>query len=153
MPFEIGDLYPRTGDHFSQIDYRKPIYKNESNKRIFGVCSGIADYLEVSAFSVRLVTLLSLFIFGPFTFWAYIICFFVFDPDPNTTPKARQQRRMHRRQARAERKERRAERKAARRTRKSYVNEAHREDEIDEDVSLSRVPDLVAEDRLALGGR
>lgn len=117
------------GDHFSKIDYRKPIYKNESNKRIWGVCSGIADYLEVSAFSVRLVTLLSLFIFGPFTFWAYIICCFVFDPDPNTTPKARQQHRMHRRQAKAERKERRAQRKAARRTRKSYVNEAHRDDD------------------------
>lgn len=90
----------KTAEHFRQLNYRKPIYKNTRNKRIAGVCSGIADYLEVSAFSVRLVTLLSLFVFGPFTFWAYLICMFVFDPDPYAEPSDRSARRSARRQAR-----------------------------------------------------
>jgi phage shock protein PspC (stress-responsive transcriptional regulator) len=105
-----------TAEHFKQLDYHKAIYKNERNKRIAGVCSGIADYFEVSAFAIRSVTLFSLFIFGPFTFWAYIICIFVFESDPHVTPTSRQERR-------ANRKQRKAERKARRRNRKSYVNE------------------------------
>ena len=117
----------KTADHFRRLNYRKPIYKNLSSKRIAGVCSGIADYLEVSAFSVRLATLLSLFIFGPFTFWAYIICMFVFDPDPDTVDASRYTRKMRRKEARAERRERRAQRRDARwarrhGVRKSYVN-------------------------------
>ncbi len=74
----------KTTDHFKKIDYRKPIYKNMKKKRIAGVCAGLADYLEVSPLLVRVVTLGSLFILGPFTFWAYIICIFVLEPDPAT---------------------------------------------------------------------
>ena len=118
----------KTADHFRQLNYRKPVYKNLSNKRIAGVCSGIADYVEVSAFSVRLVTLLSLFIFGPFTFWAYIICMFVFDPDPDTLDTERNLKRMRRREARSAKRQRRAQRRDARwarrhGVRKSYANE------------------------------
>ena len=68
-----------TADYLKKLNYRKPIYKNERNKRIAGVCSGIADYFEVSAFAVRAVTLFSLFLFGPFTFWAYICLLYTSD--------------------------------------------------------------------------
>ena len=114
----------KTADHFRRLNYRKPIYKNLSNKRIAGVCSGIADYLEVGTFSVRLATLLSLFIFGPFTFLAYIICMFVFDPDPDTVDPSRYARRMRRKEARAARRAQRRDARWARRhgVRKSYVN-------------------------------
>ena len=74
----------KTTDHFKKINYRKPIYRNMAKKRISGVCAGLADYLEVSPLIVRVVTLGSLFILGPFTFWAYIICIFVLEPDPAT---------------------------------------------------------------------
>lgn len=113
----------KTAEHFRQLNYRKPIYKNTRNKRIAGVCAGIADYLEVSAFSVRLVALISLFIFGPFAFWAYIICMFVFDPDPYAEPSERAARRAARRQARHERRE--ARRARHRHPPKSYVNEEY----------------------------
>ena len=105
-----------TAEHFKQLDYRKPIYKNMRNKRIAGVCSGIADYFEVSAFAIRAVTLFSLIVFGPFTFWAYIICLFVFEADPHAPTSARQERR-------ARRKQRKAERRARRKNRNSYVSE------------------------------
>jgi len=117
-------------EHFRQLDYRKPVYRNERNKRIAGVCSGIADYLEVSAFSVRAVTLLSLFVFGPFTFWAYIICWFVFDRDPLMDNGDQQEQRRHKRRRREERRRRHAhkrEQKYARHrekaVRKGYLNE------------------------------
>jgi phage shock protein PspC (stress-responsive transcriptional regulator) len=126
----------KTADHFKQLDYRKPIYRNERNKRIAGVCSGIADYFEVSAFAVRAVTLFSLFLFGPFTFWAYIICIFVFEPDPHVTPSSRQERR-------ARRKQRRQERRARRRSRrKSYVNEDY--EQFAEDVANEAYAEVAA---------
>ena len=134
-PEKVQDYFSNApnAEHFRKLNYRKPIYRNERDKKIAGVCAGIADYLEVSAFSVRLVTLLSLFIFGPFTFWAYVICWFVFDPDPyGPDPDAydaKMQRRERRRRRRAERRARRQERREASRTRKSYVNE-----ELDEDI-------------------
>ncbi len=112
-----------TAEHFRELDYRKPIYKNERNKKIAGVCSGIADYFEVSAFAVRAVTLISLFIFGPFTFWAYIICIFAFDPDPYMTPENRMKMRSNKHQHKASWKQKRAERRARRKNRKSYRNE------------------------------
>lgn len=132
-PDRIRDYFIASGpaEHFRRIDYRKPIYRSRSNRRVAGVCAGIADYLEVSSFSVRLVTLLSFFFLGPFTFWAYIICWFVIEPEPwsedyDVAPSSRRQRRAARRARREEQRaaarQRRAERHYARNVRKGYVN-------------------------------
>lgn len=122
-PDKMKDYFANasTAEHFRQLNYRKPIYKNSRNKRIAGVCAGIADYLEVSTFSVRLVALISLFVFGPFTFWAYVICAFAFDPDPYAEPSDRSTRREARRQAKRERRE--ARHARYHRPPNSYVNE------------------------------
>lgn len=101
-------------EHFRALHYRNPICKNTREKKIAGVCAGLADYLEISPFSVRLFTLLSLIIFGPFTFWAYVICWLVFEPDPDMADQGRYQRIMERRARRTERRQRRHERRAAR---------------------------------------
>ena len=124
-PEKVQDYFSSapTAEHFRKLNYRKPIYRNERNKRIAGVCSGIADYLEVSAFSVRAVTLGSMFIFGPFTFWAYVICWFVFDPDPYIDDGERYEKKMQSRQRRAQRRAERDARRKARKVRKSYANE------------------------------
>ncbi|PCH60463.1 MAG: hypothetical protein COC19_05925 [SAR86 cluster bacterium] len=89
-----------TAEHFRKLNYRRPIYKNRSNKRIAGVCSGIADYLDISPFVVRILTLGSLFIAGPFVVLAYIVCMFAFDPDPSAPLSNRQMRRQRRREKR-----------------------------------------------------
>jgi len=68
--------------HLKNLDYRRPLYRNMRNKRIAGVCSGLADYLEVSPFTVRCVTLLSAFILGPYVVLAYGVCWFVMEPNP-----------------------------------------------------------------------
>lgn len=71
-----------TAQHFKRIDYRRPLYRNPDNAKIAGVCSGIADYLNISPLIVRVVTLLSLFIMGAVTFWAYVVCWIVLDKKP-----------------------------------------------------------------------
>jgi len=72
----------QTAQHFKRIDYRRPLYRNHRQGKIAGVCSGIAEYLNISPFIVRVVTLLSLFMFGAVTFWAYIVCWIVLDKKP-----------------------------------------------------------------------
>lgn len=113
-----------TAEHLRRIDYRKGLYRNERNKRIAGVCSGIADYLEVSAFSVRVVTLLSLFLFGPFTFWAYLLCWFVFPSDPLLPDEERSRRSARRHQRREARRQRHAEKRRARAARRNFGSDA-----------------------------
>lgn len=47
--------------------------RSTDNSIIAGVCGGIAEYMAVDPVIVRLVTCASLFVFGPFVFFAYIM--------------------------------------------------------------------------------
>ena len=87
----------KTAEHFRKVDYRKAIYRNPNNARIAGVCSGIADYLEIKTFYVRLVTVLSFFFFGPFTFFAYCVCWLALERDPNAPARRSRRARRHER--------------------------------------------------------
>ena len=93
----------RASAHFRSLDYRKPIHRNTRDKRLAGVCAGVADYLEVSPFWIRLLAVLSLFVFGPFTVFGYIVCIFLLDPDPFLEDERR--RRRSRRRSRGRRAE------------------------------------------------
>ena len=105
-----------TAEHFRKLNYRKPLYPYPRQGRIAGVCAGIANYLEIKTFWVRLATLGSLFLFGPFTLLGYIVCWVAFDVDPNEPACTGR---------RAERRRRRAERKAAKEVRRNAT--FHRE--------------------------
>ena len=50
--------------HFRTVDYRKKMYRNTRDGKLAGVCAGIADYLEVSVFTVRILFLLLTFLTG-----------------------------------------------------------------------------------------
>ena len=50
----------------------KRLYLDRENRKIAGVCAGIAKYLEIDVTVVRILFLLAL-IFGTFGFWAYLI--------------------------------------------------------------------------------
>ena len=50
----------------------KKLYLDKKNKKIAGVCAGIANYLVVDVVVVRILFLIAL-ICGSFGFWAYII--------------------------------------------------------------------------------
>jgi phage shock protein C len=80
------DADPGTGKRF---DIKRPLYRSRNNVRVAGVCAGVADYLGVSTFIVRLFTFLSLFILGGVTLWGYVILWIVLDKEPKAGKKAR----------------------------------------------------------------
>jgi len=108
---ELGEYFRngKTAEHFRNLNYRRPIYKNLRDRRFAGVCAGIADYFDVSPFAVRIVAIASVFILGPYVFLAYFICMFVLEADPHQTGQVNsrfQQRRERKRERRLQRRER-----------------------------------------------
>lgn len=59
------------------------LYRNRRDSILFGVCAGIADYLNVSRFGVRLIVFVSLFFFFPFTVLAYLVLAVFLKPRPD----------------------------------------------------------------------
>ncbi len=57
----------------------KRIYKIRAQKKVCGVCAGVAEYFEIDPTLVRVVWA-ALALAGSVGFWAYIICAIVF-PD------------------------------------------------------------------------
>lgn len=56
---------------------RKRLYKSRKNKKLCGVCGGLADYLDVDPTVIRLIwVLLSCCIFS-FGIFAYILAAFI----------------------------------------------------------------------------
>lgn len=85
---QIDDAESTQSDAGRRFDLKKPLYRSRSNVRVAGVCAGIADYLNISTFIVRLVTFISIFILGGITFWAYVICWIVLDKEPKSLQKS-----------------------------------------------------------------
>ncbi|MCR4966024.1 MAG: PspC domain-containing protein [Bacteroidales bacterium] len=59
----------------------KKLYLSQTDKKIAGVCGGIAEYLDVDPTVVRIIFLVAL-ICGSFGFWAYIIVWIAAPPKP-----------------------------------------------------------------------
>ncbi len=57
------------------MDNPNKLYRSQ-NKMLAGVCSGIAEYLEVDVSIVRLITAFAI-IFAGLSLWAYIIMWIV----------------------------------------------------------------------------
>lgn len=97
----------RVVKHFRTVDYRKRIYRNTRKGRWLGVCAGVADYLEISPFAVRLLVVLAFFLSGGLALLAYLAAWLVMDRLPeHYLPAPRRHRDPHRRwHARQERDE------------------------------------------------
>jgi phage shock protein C len=54
----------------------KRIYRSRDNRMIAGVCSGLAEYVEIDPTIVRLLFVIGLFAGGA-TFWAYLVIMLV----------------------------------------------------------------------------
>ena len=59
----------------------KKLYKDPTDKKISGVCSGIAKYFEIDATIVRLLWAIAVFVFGTGAL-AYIICAIIMSDPP-----------------------------------------------------------------------
>lgn len=53
-------------------DTPKKLFRNSRDKKIAGVCSGLAEYLGIDVTVMRIIFLLAL-LCGSFGFWAYLI--------------------------------------------------------------------------------
>jgi phage shock protein C len=69
-------------NHFKNVDYRKKLYRNTREAKVWGVCAGIADYLEVNVFAVRMFVLVMVFMSG-FPFLLYLGAMLILDPKPD----------------------------------------------------------------------
>ena len=62
---------------------KRALRLDKEHKKFLGVCAGIADYLEVEPWSVRLVFLVSVFFGGWFLIPLYFIAWFCLDDKVN----------------------------------------------------------------------
>lgn len=68
--------------HFRTVDYKKRVYRNTRDARWLGVCAGIADYLEISPFALRLLFVLMFFTTAGFALLLYLAAWLVMEKAP-----------------------------------------------------------------------
>lgn len=62
---------------------KKQLYRDYSNRRIAGVCAGIAEYFGIETWLVRILTVTGFFLLaGPFVLVSYVACWFILDKKP-----------------------------------------------------------------------
>jgi phage shock protein C len=71
---------PRTRNRFADLRLAD-LRRSTRDRKLFGVCGGIAEWLGVASLGVRLATMASMFIVGPFTIGAYILLAVLVDND------------------------------------------------------------------------
>lgn len=59
----------------------KQLCRAVNNRKIFGVCGGIADYFGVDPTLVRLITVILVFAFG-LSIWVYLIAALIMPENP-----------------------------------------------------------------------
>ena len=70
----------------SDAPVRKKIYRDYDNKRIAGVCAGLATYLDIDVVLARVLMLVAV-LAGTAGFWAYIICWIAIPKAVTATQK------------------------------------------------------------------
>lgn len=137
--------------HLKNLDYRRPLYRNRRNRKIAGVCSGIADYLEVKPVLVRAVAIIAAFVLGPYALLAYGVCWFVMEPNPAVGGRQRHADRQQRHRFRHERRQARHQRRRARQGFSSSRINTVTDDEIDTMVDEAYSEASRAEQNLCAG--
>ena len=62
----------------------KKLYRSTTDKKIAGVCGGVAEYFGIDVTIVRLVWALAIIV-GSLGFWAYIACALIIPEKPDNT--------------------------------------------------------------------
>ena len=63
------------------VTIMRKLYKSRSDRKICGVCGGIAEYLGIDSFIVRLATVL-LVAFAGMSIWIYVIAALLMSSEP-----------------------------------------------------------------------
>jgi phage shock protein PspC (stress-responsive transcriptional regulator) len=59
----------------------KKFYRSKSDRKIWGVCGGLAKYFDIDPTLVRVIAVASLFV-GTLGFWIYIILTIIAPTEP-----------------------------------------------------------------------
>lgn len=70
----------------TEAPVRKKIYRDYDNKRIAGVCAGLATYLDIDVVLTRVLMLVAL-VAGTAGFWIYVICWIAIPKAVTATQK------------------------------------------------------------------
>jgi len=70
--------------HFRTVDYKKQLYRNTEDGKFLGICAGVADYLEVNVFAVRLIFLVLLILTSAIPLIVYFAAYFILEKKPLT---------------------------------------------------------------------
>ena len=65
---------------------RKKVYRDDDNRRIAGVCAGLATYLDIDVVLARVLMLVA-FVVGTAGFWIYVICWIAIPKAVTATQK------------------------------------------------------------------
>lgn len=63
----------------------RELYLDKSNKKLGGVCAGVANYLDIPRFWVRVAAVVGLLIHPPTLLLAYGLAYFILDDQPGYT--------------------------------------------------------------------
>ncbi|MHB8088913.1 MAG: PspC domain-containing protein [Chloroflexi bacterium HGW-Chloroflexi-4] len=63
------------------MEENRRLYRSRTDRRISGICGGLAAYFKIDPTLVRLLFVLGLLLVGG-TFWAYIIMMIVIPEEP-----------------------------------------------------------------------
>lgn len=70
--------------HLRTVDYKKKLYRNTEDAKFLGICAGVADYLEVNVFAVRLFFLASMFFAAALPLFLYFGAYFILEEKPHS---------------------------------------------------------------------
>lgn len=65
------------------MNTERELYLDTRNKKLGGVCAGVARYLDVSSFWVRVAAVIGLIIHPPSVLLAYGLAYLILDEAPN----------------------------------------------------------------------
>jgi phage shock protein C len=65
----------------------KKLYRSRTNRMIWGVCGGLAQYFNTDSTIIRVLFVISLFL-GSLGFWAYIIMAIIVPLEPQKSENA-----------------------------------------------------------------
>lgn len=65
-------------------DTRRRLYRSRSDRSIAGVCGGLADYLQIDATVLRILTLI-LILIGGLSIWIYLLLWLIIPEEPRTS--------------------------------------------------------------------
>lgn len=83
------DTFHRASDGFRQRRRRgfgMNLYRNTRDRKIAGVCAGLADHFNVDHWVVRLLAIGALIFFNSLAFFGYLIAWVVLSPRPKRGP-------------------------------------------------------------------